>query len=56
MREVVPIRTDLDVDIVKGKLDDARLEALAKKWGLGGPVKRLRSALDRPKAGTRRTR
>jgi 5'-3' exonuclease len=54
MREVVPIRTDLDVDIVAGTLDDDRLDALAKKWGLGGPVKRLRAALDRPKAGTRR--
>ncbi|HEV3474005.1 MAG TPA: hypothetical protein VG602_01390, partial [Actinomycetota bacterium] len=56
MREVVPIRTDLEVDMVVGIRNDARLDTLAKRWGLTGPVKRLRAVLDLPRAkgGTRR--
>jgi 5'-3' exonuclease len=54
MREVVPIRRDLEVDLVRGTRDDGRLDSLAKRRGLTGPVKRLRTALDapRPRAGT----
>ncbi len=44
MREVVPIRTDLDVDIIEGRRDDERLDQLAEQWALTGPVRRLREA------------
>ncbi len=46
MREVVPIRTDLDLETLTGSRDDARLDALGRRWGLGGPIGRLRAALD----------
>jgi 5'-3' exonuclease len=45
MREVVPIRTDLAVDVVEGKRDDERLDQLAERWALTGPVRRFREAL-----------
>ncbi len=44
MQEVVPIRTDLDVDLVQGKRDDERLDQLAEQYRLTGPVGRLREA------------
>jgi 5'-3' exonuclease len=44
MREVVPIRTDLDVEVVQGKRDDERLDQLAERYALTGPVRRLREA------------
>ncbi|MDP8956984.1 MAG: 5'-3' exonuclease [Actinomycetota bacterium] len=44
MQEVVPIRTDLDVDVVEGKNDDDRLDQLAERYRLTGPVRRLREA------------
>lgn len=44
MREVVPIRTDLDVDVSQGKRDDERLDQLAEQYALTGPVRRLREA------------
>jgi 5'-3' exonuclease len=44
MRFVVPIRTDLRVEMVAGELDDARLEALARAFSLTGPLGRLRRA------------
>lgn len=44
MREVVPIRTDLDVDLVQAQRDDERLDQLAERWALTGPVRRLRDA------------
>jgi 5'-3' exonuclease len=46
MQEVVPIRTDLDVELSSGRRDDERLDALARRWRLTGPVRRLRTALD----------
>jgi hypothetical protein len=46
MREVVPIRTDLDLSVVEGKRDDALLERLAKRWNIKGPAGRLTEALD----------
>ncbi|HEV8571502.1 MAG TPA: 5'-3' exonuclease [Actinomycetota bacterium] len=49
MREVVPIRTDLDVETVRGERDDGRLDALASALSLTGPVSRLRAALDEAK-------
>lgn len=46
MREVVPIRTDLDIEGVTGERDDDALQALARRWNVKGPVTRLRTALD----------
>jgi 5'-3' exonuclease len=45
MREVVPIRTDVEVRTWTGAFDEARLDALAEGRGLGGPIERLRRAL-----------
>lgn len=46
MQQVVPIRTDLELRTWKGDRDDRRLEELAEQIKLGGPVRRLREALD----------
>ena len=48
MEEVVPIRTDLELDVMPGRPDDARLDRLAERLKLTGPVRRLREALGRP--------
>ncbi|MFN2433596.1 MAG: 5'-3' exonuclease H3TH domain-containing protein [Gemmatimonadota bacterium] len=57
MREVVPIRTEVAVRTRRGARSDARLEELAERHALGGPVRRLRQALDargeRGRAGLR---
>jgi 5'-3' exonuclease len=45
MRRVVPIRTDLDLEIRPGKRDDAELDRHAERLKLTGPVRRLREAL-----------
>jgi 5'-3' exonuclease len=45
MRRVVPIRTDLDLEIRPGKRDDAALDRHAERLKLTGPVRRLREAL-----------
>jgi 5'-3' exonuclease len=45
MREVVPIRTDVEVRTWTGAFDEARLDALAEGRSLGGPIERLRRAL-----------
>jgi 5'-3' exonuclease len=47
MREVVPIRTDLEVRTWEASPDESRLEELAEKYKVGGPLGRLRSALGR---------
>lgn len=47
MREVVPIRTDLEVRTWEVSPDETRLEELAEKYKVGGPLGRLRSALGR---------
>jgi 5'-3' exonuclease len=47
MREVVPIRTDLEVRTWEASPDEGRLEELAEKYKVGGPLGRLRSALGR---------
>ncbi len=44
MRQVVPIRTDVEVVTWGGMPPDAGLVALAERHGVGGPVKRLREA------------
>ena len=45
MREVVPIRTDVEVRTWSGAFDEARLDDLAEGRSLGGPIGRLRQAL-----------
>ena len=45
MREVVPIRTDLEVEVEVKPRDDAKLQRLAKARRLTGPIGRLREAL-----------
>ena len=45
MEDVVPIRTDLDLELTQGSPDDARLDAMAERLKLTGPVRRLREAL-----------
>jgi hypothetical protein len=45
MRTVVPIRTDVKVRTWGGTRDDARLDRLAKRHKIEGPVRRLRQAL-----------
>lgn len=45
MRDVVPIRTDLDVVVETPPPDDAELDRLAKARRLEGPVRRLRESL-----------
>lgn len=46
MRKVVPIRTDVEVTSWKARPDPERVEELADAHRLGGPLRRLRSALD----------
>jgi 5'-3' exonuclease len=46
MREVVPIRTDLEVEVLPGERDDARVARLATRHRLTGPAGRMRAALD----------
>jgi 5'-3' exonuclease len=46
MRDVVPIRTDLDMVVDRGYRDDVALDGLAGRHRLGGPIRRLREALD----------
>jgi len=44
MRRVVPIRTDLDLNIERGDAEPDRLDALAERHNLQGPARRLRDA------------
>ncbi|HWB70925.1 MAG TPA: 5'-3' exonuclease [Egibacteraceae bacterium] len=46
MRQVVPIRCDLHVELQRAARDDARLDDLARRHNLEGPIRRLREALD----------
>ena len=46
MRQVVPVRPDVDVARERSERDTARLEALAEQRRLGGPIRRLTEALD----------
>jgi 5'-3' exonuclease len=45
MREVVPIRTDLELKEWGGRRDDRALDRLAERLKLTGPVRRLRIAM-----------
>jgi 5'-3' exonuclease len=44
MRDVVPVRTDVEIRLERGKRDDARVEALGQRRRLGGPIRRLTEA------------
>lgn len=46
MEEVVPVRTSVEVTMKRGERDDALLDTLAEQHRLGGPLRRLREALD----------
>ena len=46
MEEVVPVRTAVEVTMQRGERDDALLDTLAEQYRLGGPLRRLREALD----------
>ena len=48
MREVVPIRTNLEVRTWKEDRDDRLADELAERYRLTGPVGRLRRALEAP--------
>ncbi len=45
MRDVVPIRSDVEVRVWSGERDDERLDDLAERRRIKGPVRRLRDAL-----------
>jgi 5'-3' exonuclease len=45
MRKVVPIRTDVDVDVTRAEPDPERLEELARSHRLVGPVQRLQRSM-----------
>jgi len=46
MREVVPVRRDVEVRVERGERDVERLEQLGEARRLGGPIRRLTEALD----------
>jgi 5'-3' exonuclease len=46
MRDVVPIRTDVEVSTWSSSRDEDLLEGLAQRHRLTGPIGRLRTALD----------
>jgi 5'-3' exonuclease len=50
MQQVVPIRTDAKINAWRGDPDDDRLDELATRWRLEGPVRRLRAALETTRA------
>ena len=45
MRQVVPVRPDVEVETTREPRDDARLEVLGRERRLGGPIRRLTEAL-----------
>ena len=46
MDEVVPVRTSVEVTIRRGERNDELLDELAEQHRLGGPLRRLREAID----------
>ena len=46
MQDVVPVRTDVEVTVSRGKRDDDALDALGEQHRLTNPIRRLREALD----------
>lgn len=51
MMRVVPIRTDVPVEVRPGAPDPARAEELAARYRLTGPLRRLRAARGEPEPG-----
>jgi 5'-3' exonuclease len=45
MREVVPIRTDLEVELRRGEPDPDAAARIGERLGLGGPIRRLGEAM-----------
>jgi hypothetical protein len=45
MRKVVPIKTDVDVEVTRAEGDEATLEELARAHRLVGPLERLSRAM-----------
>ena len=46
MLNVVPVRTDVPVEIMTGARDEVRVDALSQQRRLGGPIRRLTEARD----------
>ena len=46
MAEVVPVRTDVELVVARSERNDEKLDALVERYGIDGPVTRLREALD----------
>jgi len=46
MREVVPVRVDVHVELTRGTRDDAVLAQLAERHAIENPLRRLQEALD----------
>jgi 5'-3' exonuclease len=46
MRQIVPVQVDVELTYGEGVRDDERLDELAERHAIEGPVKRLREALD----------
>jgi 5'-3' exonuclease len=51
MQQLVPIRSDLELRTWAGAADDDRLDQLARRHGLGGPIRRIRDTLDESRSG-----
>ena len=45
MRQVVPIKTDIEIRKWQSARDDSKLDELAERWRVKSPVRRLREAL-----------
>jgi 5'-3' exonuclease len=53
MNQLVPIRADTPIRTWSGKRDDARLDRLAERYKLTGPLRRLRQSVDDVEASRR---
>ena len=49
MRQVVPLRTDVDVTLAIGEHDEARLADFGARYRLAGPIARLQAAVRVPR-------
>jgi len=45
MQKIVPIRTDLELRAWKAEPDEEKIEQVAERFALKGPIRRLRQAL-----------
>jgi 5'-3' exonuclease len=51
MERVVPVRTDVEVELLRGTLDEQALQRMAEERAIESPVARLRTALERTARG-----